>query len=287
MIAGALPTGRPDLTAHAACEDRRVSLFAALVDDAGLFPPEELPMVAALARHREDATDSSAVLTGRFLCAASRLPDLRDHLAPDDHLALGLISPLDQLSLEQSLATIDAEPRIELAVVEGPATDLNALPSVPDGVPCHVETPRGDLAAVERVGAAGYGVKVRCGGVRAELFPSADELGAFIATCVRAGVPFKATAGLHHALPYRDAQTGFTHHGFLNLLLATCRAVSDASEAEVIDALASTDRDALVAEAQTIDADVAKNARRLFVAYGSCSTREPIDDLTELGLLKL
>lgn len=262
-----------------------MTLFSRLVDDAGLFPPEELPMAAALTRHREDAANSSLVLTGRFLCAAARLPELLDHLAPDDHLALGLIVPLDHASLDHSLATIDAEPRIELAVLEGPAKDLDALPSIPDGVPCHVETPRGDLAAVERVGAAGYGVKVRCGGVRAELFPSADELGAFIATCVRAGAPFKATAGLHHALPYRDAQTGFTHHGFLNLLLATCRAVDGASEARVVDVIASTDRDALVAEAQSVDDDLARRARRMFVAYGSCSTREPIDDLTELGLL--
>ena len=262
-----------------------MSLFAALVDDAGLFPPEELPMAAALARHREDATAGSPVLTGRFLCTAARLPELLDHLAQDDHLVLGLIVPLDQASLDQSMAAIDGEPRIELAVVEGPAKDLDALPTIPDGVPCHVETPRGDLAAVERVGAVGYGVKVRCGGVRAELFPSADELGAFIAICVRAGVPFKATAGLHHALPYRDAQTGFTHHGFLNLLLATCRAVDGASEAKVVDVIASTDRDTLVAEAQSVDEDLARHARRLFVAYGSCSTREPIDDLTELGLL--
>jgi hypothetical protein len=262
-----------------------VTLFAGLVDDAGLFPPEELPMAAALARHREDATAGSPVLTGRFLCTAARLPELLGHLAPEDHLALGLISPLDDASLEQSLAAIAAEPRIELAVVEGPARNLDALPTIPDGVPCHVETPHGDLAAVERVGAAGYGVKVRCGGVRAELFPSADELGAFIATCVRAGVPFKATAGLHHALPYRDARTGFSHHGFLNLLLATCRAVDGASEAKVVDAIASTDRDALVSEAQAVDAELANDARRLFVAYGSCSTREPIDDLRELGLL--
>jgi len=29
-----------------------VNLLAALVDDAGLFPPESLPMADALARHR-------------------------------------------------------------------------------------------------------------------------------------------------------------------------------------------------------------------------------------------
>jgi hypothetical protein len=31
-----------------------VNLLAALVDDAGLFPPESLPMADALARHQAD-----------------------------------------------------------------------------------------------------------------------------------------------------------------------------------------------------------------------------------------
>ena len=41
--------------------------------------------------------------------------------------------------------------------------------------------------------------------------------------------PFKCTAGLHNAVRHRDPDTGFEHHGFLNVLLAT-RASLDGAE---------------------------------------------------------
>jgi hypothetical protein len=200
-------------------------------------------------------------------------------------LTLGLITPLDRRVVESTLDRIAGEPRVVLAGVEGPWGDLAALTAVPPGVPCFVETPRGDLAAVAEVSAAGHGAKVRCGGVRAELFPSAAELAAFVVACVRAGVPFKATAGLHHALPYRDPDTGFDHFGFLNLLLGTVRAIGGADPDDVAEVLARTDPGALVAEAGAVSESTALAARRALVAYGSCSTSDPVTDLTELGLL--
>src|SRR5205085_6885486 len=58
-----------------------LGLLAALVDDAGLFPPEQLPMAAALARHRADEAAGHPMLSHRFLCPASRLAELRAELA--------------------------------------------------------------------------------------------------------------------------------------------------------------------------------------------------------------
>jgi hypothetical protein len=260
-------------------------LVAHLVDDAGLFPPAALPMPAALARHRHDDAAGSAVLTGRFLCPVGELDALVCQLTPGDNLRIGLITPLEASAIERAVEQVAAEPRIELAGVEGPLGDLTALAGVPAGVPCFVETPPGELAAIGRVAAAGYGAKVRCGGLRAELFPTADELAAFISTCASAGVPFKATAGLHHALPYRDRQTGFDHHGFLNLVLATAHAVDGAGAADVAAVLRSTDREALVHEARAVPDEPAAATRRVFVAYGSCSTAEPVAELDGLGLL--
>ena len=45
-----------------------MNLLAALVDDAGLFPPESLPMAEALTRHRADEAAGHLMLSGRFLC---------------------------------------------------------------------------------------------------------------------------------------------------------------------------------------------------------------------------
>ncbi|MBO0883744.1 MAG: hypothetical protein J2P17_26095, partial [Mycobacterium sp.] len=103
------------------------ALFTGLVDDAGLFPPEELPMADALARHQHDQADSSAVLTGRFLCPAARLPELLDHLASIEHLELGLISPLEAAPLQTALDSIATDSSVELVGVEGTLGEVAAL----------------------------------------------------------------------------------------------------------------------------------------------------------------
>lgn len=188
-------------------------------------------------------------------------------------------------ALPAALERIAGDSRVALAGVEGPLGDLAVLSAVPAGVPCFVEVPLTDLAAIRTVAAAGHAVKVRCGGLHADLFPTAEQLGAFVHECARAGVAFKATAGLHHALPYRDERTGFAHHGFLNLLLAACRAADGAGVEKVTAVLRASDADEVAREARAITLEGAAAARRLFVAYGSCSTGEPIADLRALGLL--
>jgi hypothetical protein len=241
-------------------------LFEGLVDDAGLFPPTSLSMTDALARHR---AVRHPVLTGRFLCPASRLGEL-----PDGPLTLGLILDTGDPSV---LATST------VASVEIPVgtLDIDTVAGwVPPGLPGYLETVRGDLKAIDRIAAhPGLGAKIRCGGVRPELVPSVQEVAAFIVACTAAQVPFKATAGLHHAV------RSSTNHGFLNLLLAVCAAVSGRTF-EIEELLASTDATALADAARSMPPATALAARRLLVAYGSCSITTPLDDLSALGLLE-
>jgi hypothetical protein len=163
---------------------------------------------------------------------------------------------------------------------------LAALEEVPAQVPCHIEVPltEGRQDALEVIAEGGRAAKVRCGGLSADKFPDPERLGAFVHACATHGVPFKATAGLHHAVRHRDDRTGLTHHGFLNLLLAACRVTDGGTAADAVDVLRSTDAEALAAEARRIPDHSAKAARTLFVAYGSCSTGEPLQDLRALGL---
>jgi hypothetical protein len=266
----------------------------ALVDDAGLFPPERLPMDRALARHRADAAAGHPVLTHRFLCAAGRLAELRSALS-DDVLRLGLIVDTGPAGVDAAVAAVRAEPRLRLETVEValPSTDVAgaARMHVPGfatvDAPVFVELPRapGWRTALEVVTSAGLGAKLRCGGAVASLFPTAAELAAMVTAIVAAGVPWKATAGLHHAVRYRDRRTGFDHHGFLNLLVAVSRSVIGGTEADVAAALAIDTGSALAAEVRAAGDAVGSRARRSLVAYGSCSTSEPIADLEALGLL--
>jgi hypothetical protein len=41
-----------------------------------------------------------------------------------------------------------------------------------------------------------------------------------ICACRDRKLPFRLAAGLRHALRHTDPETGFTHHGFLNVLVA-------------------------------------------------------------------
>lgn len=267
-------------------------LFERLVDDAGLFPPEELPMRSALSRHRADGAGGMTVLSGRFLCPGSRLGELIGCLEPDDSIELSLIGPLEREAVAAWTSEAAAERRLRLAAIEGvPASSgpdaLAMLDDVAETVECYVEVPvRGDfLPLVEALAATGRRAKVRCGGLDAGLFPSAAELGSFVHLCARSAVSFKATAGLHNAVAHVDATTGFCHHGYLNLLLATCRAIDGATVDEVVAALELTDSAEAARQACGVTAELAGACRRLFVSYGSCSTSEPVQDLLALGLV--
>jgi hypothetical protein len=284
-------------------------LLAALVDDAGLFPPESLPMPAALARHRADEAAGHPMLSHRFLCPAGRLGELREELVRLDDggvgpLRLGVIADtgLDGLAAAQAEVAAPGGPGVSAAetaslaleMIEVPAPSADAVAGALDALAgfepaAFLEGPR-DPGWVKAVAAwrgdGGLrGAKVRCGGARAELFPSPEELAAFVCACFENGVPFKATAGLHGAVRHRDTRTGFVHHGFLNLLVASARAAAGAPVDEVAAVLASTDGPALAGEARAVSARSVVAARSLFRAYGSCSTSEPLEEAAALGLL--
>ncbi|GII02853.1 hypothetical protein [Planobispora takensis] len=257
-----------------------MNLFHDLVDDAGLFPPTALPMAEALERHRADLMKADPVLTHRFLCPASRLPALRATLTFPIRLGLILDTP-------------------ELPPLGGLDVELVEIPGARFETPAgRVEVPGGrggplDVKArqfVEVTAARlpvrlppGTGLKIRCGGLSAEAFPGAHDLGAFIAHCADNDIPFKATAGLHHAVRHFDPALGVDRHGFLNLVLAVCEAVEGRDPVPV---LKLTDVGELVRRAGAVSPETVRRARELLVSYGSCSTSTPIEDLRALGLIK-
>ena len=269
-------------------------LIADLVDDAGLFPPARLGMADALDRYRRNAATADPVLSHRFVCPADRLPELQNLLSAGDRVRLSVIVEPRPAEIASALRSLTDEDRLRLEAVEfgwpgdGPAAASRALSALPAGLPVFVELPTAgpdlrDHALAELAG-LGLAVKVRCGGVRADLFPSAPQLAGLIAAVVRRGVAFKATAGLHHAVGYRDPATGFEHYGFLNLLLAVHRAATGQEPEAVAVLLQSRDEARLVAEARSLTDTEARAVRRSFISYGSCSTEEPIADLERLGL---
>jgi hypothetical protein len=274
-------------------------LFAALIDDASLFPPGNLPMPTAVAEHRGHRSGGYAQLVNRFLCPASRLRELRSALADDDAFDVGVILDAGIEGLDAALGTIAQDPRLRLTAIEVPIRpdadpaaaaheNVHALAALPSQAAAFVELPRvrGWRDALSLVAARGHGAKLRTGGLVADAFPSEVDVAEFIRACVMEHAQFKCTAGLHHAARHRDDRTGFEHHGFLNMLLATHAAIGGASVDEIAEILAERDPGELVERALDIPPAPTPPARRHFVGFGTCSVHEPIDHLTGLGLIE-
>jgi hypothetical protein len=183
-----------------------------------------------------------------------------------------------------------------------PANIRQVGPHVPGTFEPFFEVPV-DAELERRVGAialVGGSAKVRTGGVTPGAFPGPEDLARFIGSCDDAGIAFKATAGLHHAvrgsyrLTYEAGSPESPMYGFLNVCLAGALVRSGAALEEVADALGESSadafqfrEDALTWRQRTIGTTpLAEMRQRLFRSFGSCAIGEPIDELAKLRLLR-
>jgi hypothetical protein len=276
-------------------------LFAGLVDDAAVFPPGSASLPDAVAAHRRHRAAWYADLVGPLLLPASAITSggLDGLVDPAEGFVIGLIGDtgVEALPVALSLLAPDGVTahQVEVAVAkrgEDPLPGIGELLRLIDkmsGVEsCYAEIPLtwGLMSALDALAAARadgvpIAAKFRTGGLAAELFPTPAELAAVICACRDRGLPFKLTAGLHHAIRHLDPETGFTHHGFGNVLAATLAAAGGAEADVVAGLLAATDPVPLVEQARAgRDAD-----RPLWIGFGSCSILEPLTDLIRLGLV--
>lgn len=271
-------------------------LFARLVDDSALFPPGDAAMPDALRAHLEVRGGENEGVLGLFLCQASRLPEMITELIklkPAKPLPLSLIIDTGLGGVPKAISIVESRTELlALRMVEMPApSDVDEVwlervsEFVPEDVIRVVEPRRGVgwLDGVRRVIEHGSWPKIRCGGLSSENFPSVDEVADFLAVVSSAtGASFKATNSLHRAVRHTAADSGFVHHGFLNVIVAAARCLSGN---DVRGALASTDAEALAAEANGLSEQAAKAVRSLFGSYASATFDEAVADLKGLGLL--
>lgn len=268
----------------------RAAVFDALLDDAAIFPPGNAPMPDAVNGYLRSRTSADARCIGAFLCSGTRLGELVDHL-PGDLAALDLSLVLrSEQELPPVLAEVAADGRLLLRAVELPAPPqdaVDALTALPAGVLGYVELPLGPRlgVAAQVVAGAGHRVKLRSGGTVATAFPSEAALADALVRCVQAGAAFKLTAGLHDAARHRDPATGFEHHGFLNVLLAVATALDGGDLGDVARVLAGRDGAALAERVRALTDEQVAAVRSRFVAFGTCSTAEPLAHLHGLGLI--
>jgi hypothetical protein len=278
-----------------------------LVDYAGLFPPAQLDLARETDEYRTASTGSYAWMLGRFIVPlavlAENAADLRD--APLSVIvhrdATGAVSELRNEGAHIELLEVPLSRQFES--VDAAIAALRDLRETFEAsgiadIRAYVELPRGAnwdtllAGALPELSDLGFRAKLRCGGVTAEAFPSVADVATFVAATSSVGVPFKATAGLHHPIRHRDAATGFMMHGFLNLLAAAALAPS-VDRATLHEILAEEDAAAFSLTSSGLrwrnhiaDPEVLAATRHgRFVSYGSCSFDEPVEDLIALGML--
>ncbi|HEY5341018.1 MAG TPA: hypothetical protein VIK27_08340 [Candidatus Aquilonibacter sp.] len=296
--------------------------FEHLIDYAGLFPPAGLALAQALEAYDTAAGGAQSWMLGRFIIPASRLGKLRSLRAGKPRLDVSVILDIgadayswfgaaqdayarlgrDRENAEWTIAAIDVPlPRLLRArdTFDGLIGQCAALHSRAGfaGVPAYLEFPAGEQA--ERLRSASlsalarYGLraKLRCGGVDPAAYPSVAAVAGFVVEAQRSGVPFKATAGLHHPVRHASVQAGVTMHGFLNLLCAA--AFAPHVEPEIVEAIVAEEDPAAFGAGECLrwrereagEREVARARRDAFVGYGSCGFDQPVDDLRALALL--
>ena len=307
-------------------QDARYALLERLIDYAGLFPPESLDMPAAVAGYRQARESPEAFMLGRFIVPVSRTGELAGELtttSTGNQAPWPLTVLFDSAHFDWPEAVAEDAERLSDFLTElGTAVQLEVVELRLHQTANLTSTTR-VLGMLEPIGAAAFfevgldallrdrlqllattrsdsaltiGAKLRTGGTVAERFPSPGRVAAFIAGCRDLELAFKATAGLHRPIRYRDPVTGFHHHGFLNLLTAVVLArANHLSEHEIEEVVADEDPSDFVLDADGLawrelrasPAQVAEARTQALVGYGSCSFREPADDLRALGVLPL
>jgi hypothetical protein len=300
------------------------ALLAGLIDYAGLFPPTSLAMADAVSNYARYRRGRHAWMLGRFILPRVRLDEFVAHaraaqpwrlsvLASDDLAADGVAIAAFNVRHRESATAGAAGTGACIDTIEVKAATAEEVRRIDTALPraLRVWFEIAPESAVEEtiaaIAAAGEraGVKLRTGGVTPDAIPTATTVARVLLACARAGVMWKATAGLHHPLhgshrlTYTADSPTAPMHGFINVFLAAVLArdlVSrGAPEAESLATLVALLDEQDVREivwrddqvtwrGLSLDADAIAATRATFAAsFGSCSFEEPVDDLARLG----
>ena len=287
------------------------------IDYAGLFPPAGLDMEAAVHNYHRYRAGDTAWALGRFILPAGRLRQF-EHAAADclpgppgvQPWLLGALVGTDVAADLQAVAQFNQRyapsGAARVDTVEAKASSADAIREtmhlMPRDVQAYVEVPidPDPASLVATIARLGGRAKVRTGGVTRDAFPPTAGLLRFIQACVRAGVPFKATAGLHHPfraeyrLTYEEDSPAGPMFGFLNLFLAAAFLAAGMEETETAQVLEETSPAAFEFgqhgvswRDHRIGPEALAGARRdVIISFGSCSFTEPIEELQALNLLQ-
>ena len=295
--------------------------MSSVLDFAGLYPPALLEPKSAIERFAQLNNSPRDWMLGRLVWPDAKLEELStlavglapEAVAPTTEGAWAIscvLAPVGTPEFEQDLERVQdfnelheqegqAAMRIDSIEMRGndaPSIELG-LSQLPDDLFPYFELsldtdPRGLIAAL--VGEEA-GAKFRTGGTTPQAHPAAENLARAMHACAAAGVPFKATAGMHRALCHFNPAAGAKQFGFLNLLIGAAMIYGRKFDVEgltqflIIDSLEDIDfsEKALSWNGVRVSTEEIMESRSRFChSYGSCSFEEPWDDLVAMELIR-
>jgi hypothetical protein len=284
-------------------------LLGGAVDYAGLFPPASLSLEETVARYDTFGQWPQSWALGRLVLPAARIGELRPVLdrAAKRTRDVALLIGVD-VDVKRARDLRAVAPGLRVAALEGPAPGAEVVPRFAAtvgaaardlGVPAYVELPLAEDCgpAVDAARDHGLRAKGRTGGVTAGAIPETGRVLGFMAACFARQVPFKLTAGLHHAvrgtraLTYAPDSPTAPMHGFLNILVAAALFAAGTPSSPLAAVLEEQDARAfrfddagLTWREQRAGLEAVRRARERLVSFGSCSFEEPVQELQALGL---
>jgi hypothetical protein len=285
-------------------------LLGHLIDYAGLFPPAGLNMQEAVTNYDAYLDSEYSWMLGRFIVPVARLNEFGEAKAqlpgtskPWPLSALLGTDPTADLAPIAAFNTNQAHTVIESVEVKAETPDdvKRVATAIPRELTTFFEIPLTgrERECIAAIGECGRSAKIRTGGETADKFPDPARIVEFLKLCADNGVPFKATAGLHHPLrsihrlTYQADSASALMHGFLNVFLAAAFLQAGMNRQSAIELLEEKSLEAIRFDTEGVmwrehrlsASEIAVARQGLAISFGSCSFQEPVDDLQSLGLL--
>lgn len=297
------------------------ALMSSVLDYAGLYPPAQHDPPTTVDLFTSVHESKRQWMLGRLIWPAAKLDELTAlaprhapvATAPETLGAWAIscvMSPAGSPEARADFARIgefnarherEGEPAMRIDAIEmrgeSAASIERGLSDIPDDLFPYFEIPldadpRGLIAAL--VGEEA-GVKFRTGGTTPEAHPAAGDLARALVACADAGVPFKATAGLHRALCHFNHAAGARQLGFLNVFIGAALAyekridvegLTEFLNVESVEDLNFSDSAISWQSARVSINEITETRGRFAHSFGSCSFDEPWQDLVAMELVR-
>ncbi len=279
-------------------------LLSNLFDYAGLFPPANLSLSAAVENYLHNSRGPQKRYLGSFVVPVFQLSALHQILIDSNY------------NFPLSVTGLGTPPWVESDSVKLPPLNIQAVEvkadssaqicslslKLPSEIIPYFEIPVANVTRdiLSAVSSCGGRAKIRMGGVTSSAIPDPDTVAVALQQLAISRLPFKATAGLHHPIrSFHFLSSDSTAprammHGFLNFCCASALLHFGGSLQDAAKLLTEEDPSAWRIADDCIQwkdaiwtiSQIAEWRRNSLMSIGSCSFTEPIEDLEALGWLQ-